>query len=151
MANPSFPELTIPLRAAIVGNSAIMSNMPSYANGDAVFTRRPTPIGAPYPLIVIGPNFSDVDVGGLNDQRLKLKRDIVVYATNDTADRYRLTETIAAAIRNLFHRNPFAIKVPGWKVVNIWARGPTHVDVSSEDEFVARNVEVTVELDAVMT
>jgi hypothetical protein len=151
MANPVYPDLSIPIRSAIVANQSIMSNMPDYANGDAVFTRRPTPIGAPYPMIVIGPDIGDMDIGGLNDQRLKIKRDIAVYSTNDTPDNYRLTETIAFAVRTLFHRNRTAITVTGWRVVNIWAKGPMMTPVQNEDEFVARTIEITVELDAVMT
>ncbi len=151
MAQLVYPDLAIPLRNAIVGNNAIMTNMPPAATGDDnVYTRRPVPQNAPFPVIVIGPDIVNVDKGGLTDERLAIKRDIAIYATNDTAERYRLTEQVAFAVFSLFHRNPFAIIVPNWKVVQIWARGPMQQPVSSEDEFVARLVELTVELNAEM-
>jgi hypothetical protein len=83
----------------------------------------------------------------LNDQRLSIKRD----CANVSAARYRITEQIAFAVRNLFHRNRLAIKVTGWRVVNIWARGPMFLHVDTPDKDAARNVELTIELSAVMT
>jgi hypothetical protein len=146
MAIPSYPDLAIPIRTAIINNAAIMTNMPDYNGNDNVFSRRPIPLDAPSPQIVIGPDITDTDRGGLIDQRLSIIRDIAIYGTNDTAERYRLTEAIAFAVRTLFHRNRKAITVSGWNVVNIWAKGPSFLPVDTPDKDVARNVRLTIEL-----
>lgn len=146
MAIPSYPDLAIPIRTAIINNAAIMTNMPDYNGNDNVFSRRPIPVDAPSPQIVIGPDISNIDSGGLIDQHLFIKRDIAIYGTNDTAERYRLTEAVAFAVRNLFHRNKKAITVSGWNVVNIWTVGPTFAPVDTPDKDVARNVRLTIEL-----
>lgn len=150
MANPTFPDLAIPIRTAILGNAAIMNLMPTYVNGDAVFSRRPVPLDAPFPMIVINPDISDRDKGGLNDQRLSIMRDVAVYGKNDSAENYRAAEAVAFAVRSLFHRNRQAISVPGWSVVQIWARGPFETPVRQPDQNLARAVELTIELNAVM-
>jgi len=148
---PAYPDLAIPLRTAIVNSTAVMDNMPAYSSGDAVFTRRPVPLDAPFPMIVIGPSISGQDEGGLNDQRLSIMRDVAIYGKNDTPASYRLCETVSFSVRDLFHRNPNVIVVSGWKVVQIWARGPIETPVDQPDQNVARTVELSISLSAVMT
>lgn len=138
-------NLAIPLRTAIVGASSIIAELTAYQDSYPVFTRRTVPTDAPYPMIVVS---SDVLLGeedGINDERPVPVRDIAVYGQNDTPANYRKVETIAYALRTLFHRKPGIIIVPGWSVTQILARGPMPAP-TDDDQTVGRVVELTIRL-----
>src|SRR5260221_656806 len=147
----TYPDLSQPIRNAVINGNGITDALGQNSGGDNVFTSRPVPVSAPYPMIVIGPDMGTNDQGGLNDQRLVLIRDVGVYGQNsgDTKQQYRDVETTARLVRDLFHRKPLAIIVPDWKVVQIWTRGPI-IGPTSSDKFVSRIVELTITLIAVI-
>jgi len=148
---PSYPDLSVALRDAIINGTGVTDQLGQNSGGDNVFTSRPIPSTAPYPMIVIGPDIGPNDQGGLNDERLVIMRHVGVYGQNTGTDKtqYRAVETTAQLIRDLFHRKPTAIKVTGWNVVQIWTRGPL-VGPTSDDKFVSRIVELTITLIAPM-
>jgi len=151
---PASPDLAIPLRNAIIANSNIMGNLPLYTTGDDnVFTSRPVPADAPYPMIVISPDLSRTDMGGLRDERYISMRDVTVYGQTQPlsqgVSQYRLVETIAFLLFDLFHRNQKAIVVPSWKVVQIWGSGPSPAP-TDDDMTVGRIVSLRIELNAAM-
>lgn len=147
MANASYPDLSIPIRNALINGRGITDNLSTFKGVEAVFTSRPTPSGADYPMIVVGPDLSPRDEGGLNDQQLVIMRDVGVYGQNAGEDKtqYRVVEATARLVRDLFHRKPNALKVPGWKVLQIWTTGPIEGPVS-DDKFVSRIVALTITL-----
>ena len=115
-------DLAAPLRSALVGATSVTVLLPAYSGSYPIFTRRPAPADAPYPMILVSPDISVVDQDGVADQRPIVERDIAIYGENDTAQKYRDVEALAYAVRALFHRQRAAITVSGWGVVQIIAR-----------------------------
>lgn len=138
-------DLAIPLRTALVGSAGITAKLPAYNGSYPVFTRRPAPSEAPYPMIMVSPDISLVDEDGIRDLRPVQTRDIAVYGLNDTTVKYRDVEDIGYLIRELFHRQRDAITVSGWHVVAITARGP-FVAPTDDDATVGRVVSLTIAL-----
>ena len=139
-------NLSEAIRAALIGETAITSRLATYAEAPAVFTRRPAPSEADYPLIMVSPDITITDEDGVNDQRPVIIRDIAVYGRNDTAARYRNVEVVGYAIRDLFHRQRHVIDAPDdWNVIDVRAQGPRPAPVD-DDTTVGRLVELTVRL-----
>ena len=138
-------NLAAPIREAIVADSGVVAEVASYKGSYAVFTRRPVPDDANYPMIVISPDVSSTNEDGVNDERPILVRDVVVYGRNDNALSYRTVETIAYAVRDLFHRQRKAITVDDWSVVDVRTSGPRQAPVDDEQTF-GLLVELTVRL-----
>lgn len=138
-------DLAASIRNAIIGQSAIVAQLSAYAGGYPVFTRRPVPDGAPYPMVVVSPDVTATDLDGINDYRPVQIRDVAVYGHNDLPASYRQVETIARAVRELFHRQQDSMTVSGWTVTQIVASGPRAAPVDDE-KTVGRVVELTIHL-----
>lgn len=91
---------------------------------DTVYTRRPVPSGATYPMIVVSEDIVSTDRDLVASPMLFIVRDILIYGQNDTSENYREVESIAYAVRDKFHRRPDNISVNGWHIVDVIARGP---------------------------
>jgi len=141
----SYPELETPLRTALVGVSGITTRLSAYKGSFPVFTRRPVPSDAPYPMIIVSPDIVKDDDDGLSDSRPIITRDISVYGQNDKADKYDNVQAIGRLIHDLFHRKRGAITVPGWNVTSITAHGPIPAPVD-DDQTVARMVTLSIQL-----
>ena len=141
-------DLLPAIRASLVGDADIIDELTAYAGSYPVFTRRPVPNNAPYPLIVVNPQIQVGQVDGISDQKPILTHDIAVYGRNGmagTVDNYRAVERIAFLIHQLFHRRPASVSVSGWGVVDVTALGPFPAPVDDE-QTVGRRVEVTARL-----
>lgn len=138
-------DLSIPLRDALIGASAITSALPAFNGSFPIFTRRPAPVNAPYPMILISPDVTVTEEDGITDNRPVQQRDIAVYGQNETAEKYRAVETLAYSVYDLFHRNRHAIDVPGWHVVLITAQGPMPAPVD-DYQNVARVIPLMIRL-----
>jgi len=120
-------DLSASIRTRILSVTDITSLLTNYKGSKPVFTRRPAPSDATYPVIMISPMVG----GGIDDDFLKRQRrevtyDIAVYGQNDTAENYRKVEKLGFLLGNLFHRtNPRAFQMPsGWNLVRTKAFGP---------------------------
>lgn len=138
-------DLAAPIRAALLGDASIISGLPAYAGGYPIFTRRPAPADAPYPMIMVSPDISVTDQDGVNFLEPLVERDVAVYGQNDTAAHYRAVESMAYAVRALFHRRWRSLVVPEWKVVQVVARGPIPAP-TDDDQTVGRLVTLTITL-----
>lgn len=141
----SAADLAVPLRQALLADSAVTGKLAAYNGSFPIFTRRPTPTDAPYPVVVVSPDVAITDQDGIDDFRPVQTRDIAVYGQNDTADHYRDVESIAYAVRELFHSNRLAISVPNWFVVMINAQGPIPAP-TDDDQTVGRLVTLQIQL-----
>jgi hypothetical protein len=138
-------NLAVPLRNAIITNTGITSKLATYQGSPAVFTRRPVPSDAAYPVIVISPDVISDNQDGITQKRPYLVRDIAIYGENDTAAKYRNVEDIGYLIAALFHRKNRAITVTGWGVTDILATGPIPAPVD-DDARVGRVVSLAIRL-----
>jgi len=138
-------DLSTPIRTAIIGDATITAQLAAYKGSFPVFTRAPVPNDAPYPMIIVSVPISMGDEDGVDDERPILVRDVMVYGQNDTAAHYRQVETIAFALKDIFHRAWRSITVSGWKVLSVVSTdvNPAPVD---NDEEVGRRIELTVRL-----
>lgn len=141
----SVGDLSIPLRTAILGTSEITALLPTFMNSKTVFTRRPVPDNATYPMIVISPNISVRDEGGIDNEQPMIVRDIAAYGLNDESSNYRDVETLADLIHTLFHNQRNAITIAGWHVVRIVATGPMPAPADDE-KHVGRVVSLQIRL-----
>lgn len=128
-------DLQPAIRALILNDVEILSLIPDYKGSKAIFTRRPTPEDAPYPLIVVSPLVADNQLDYLRCNRSILTYDIAVYGSNDTPENYRNVETIARRIHTIFHRMPnYALNMPvGSSLTKTTAIGPLTAPVDNTE------------------
>lgn len=114
-----FPDLSVPIRNAIISSAEITALLPAYKGSYPVFTRTPVPNDAPSVRITISQNISVDHQDGIADQRLLITRDVVVSGENDRD--WETVDRIARLVVSLFHRRERNLTVNGWKVVRITA------------------------------
>lgn len=129
-------DLSEPLRTALLDDATITAQLPAYAGSKTVFTRRPVPDNAEYPMIIVSADVGIVDEDGIDDQRPVITRDVAVFGRNDVAESYRQVEDIGFLVRDLFHRRRDSIVVPGWNVIDVRAAGPFSVSGGRVEESV---------------
>lgn len=138
-------DLSVPIRDAVV--AALAASLPAYKGGSPVFTRRPVPSNAPYPMVVISSDVTVSEDDGIADERPTVIRDVAVYGVNDVPDNYREVEEIAYAVRQLFHRQRQSLDLSAstYKVIDVRASGPRPAPTDDE-QTVGRLIELTVRL-----
>lgn len=134
------------IRTALINESTISGLVTEWQNEPAIFTRRPVPENAATPYIFISEAISITDGDAVNSKRPIVVRDII--AVGHEPDDYRLIEQLGYSIRELFHRERFAVTLDDFTVIDIRANGPKALS-SGDEEFVARVVTVTFLLRAI--
>lgn len=132
------------LRAAILGNSYIMSRVTS------VITRLPVPDGTVFPCVVIPFNSVTTDQDALVNKRTVIMRDIMVYgniaAAGTSEDHTRRVDEVAFELRKLFHRNKRALVNTSYHVIDIVVEGPRPAPVS-DNKTTGRMVTLTLRIE----
>ena len=136
-------DLAPALRTALIGEPLISGLLSEFEGDPAVFTRRPTPSEAEYPLIVVSEDVFIRDMDALLSRREVVLRDIIIYGHND--DDYRVVEAIGYSVRDLFHRKRDSIILSDHYVIDIRATGPRAAP-TDDDEVVGRLVSLTIRL-----
>lgn len=137
-------NLAGPIRSALIGFAAIADELAEYGGEPAVFTKRPIPGDATYPLILVGPDIAITDEDALNSARPIVVRDVTIFG--EQPDQYRIVEAMGYLARGLFHRKRFAVVVPNFHVVEIVAHGPV-VAPTDDDNHLARLVSLRFRLE----
>lgn len=135
------------VRTAILGETDITNFLSQWSGAPAVFTRRPVPADAQFPMIVISPDIAHGDWDGLKVRRDAITKDVIVYgrvaAPGSADDHTRRVEAVALLLRELFHRQPRSLGNPSYRVVSINVTGPLIAPTDS-DSIVARVVTLIV-------
>lgn len=133
MTTPPEPlDLAGPIRLAILADADITALLGVWNSEPAVFTRRPTPENAPYPMAIVSPDISIGNQDMLRTQVMVVRRDVSVYGEQPRD--YRTVEALAYKLKTLFHRNKFSIDVsPGFQLIDIVADGPIPAPSDSKD------------------
>jgi hypothetical protein len=118
------PDLSTAVFAALTGNTAIAVLLPAYVGAKTVFTARPVPKDATYPMIVSAGDVVRTDQDFINDPVHVLTRDISIFGENATPAKLRAVESLALLVRDLFHRQRGSLSVSGWRVLDIVCKGP---------------------------
>lgn len=144
---PQAPILDIlaPLYAAVSADTRITSALGLFNGVPSIHTRRPVPVGATYPMVVIGPIITQTDLDGLADNRPRITIDINAYGQQP--DKYRAIEVLGQVLRQIFHRQRRAISVDGYSVTAISAAGP-YPAPTDDEKFVGRRITLTIDLKA---
>ena len=136
-------DITAAVRQAIIDDTVIADLLASYRNSPAVFTRRPVPEDAPYPLAVSDHDVSIRDRDWLDTQKPVITRNIYFYG--EQRGHYRDVQTMALRARELFHRNPSALCIDGYHTIEITVTGPFDAPVA-DDQNTGRAISLTVQL-----
>lgn len=132
------------IRASLIGIPGIADPLARYKDAPGIFTRRPVPAAAEYPMIVT-PSFNAgaTNEDGLRSRRPVLVRDVIVYGLQPGD--YRVVDTVAGLISQHFHRNRFALSIEGYQVVDIVADMPRAAPTDN-DKQVGRLVQLQLRL-----
>jgi hypothetical protein len=125
-------DLAAPIRNALIGNGPLCALLALWNGEPAIFTRRPVPGDAAYPFILVSPDISIGDEDGLKSLRPTPRRDIGIYGLQP--DDYRKVEAAGYLIRTQFHKQRFAVEIPGYRVVQISVTGPMAAPVDNANE-----------------
>lgn len=136
-------DLAAPIRTALVDDDGIAGMLAQWAGEPGVHTRRPAPADAGYPLIIVSGNITAGDRDGLRSRRPVITRDVTIYGENPA--HYREVEELGVLVHALFHRNRWAISVPGFHVIDIVSSGPM-IAPTDDDKTVARVVPLVISL-----
>ena len=142
-------DLAAPLRTAILASATLTDPLSAYENEPAVFTRRPIPGDATYPLIWISPNAAAGAQNFLNSRKPTVIRDIGVSgeqgAPGHPDDQYRTVEKLAFELWDYFDDKKDVITVPGFNVIRLTAAAPI-VGPTDDDRHLTRIVSLTIRL-----
>lgn len=133
------------LRALILDESDITDALAQFNSEAAVFTRRPIPEGASYPLIIVGPVVGRTQQDGISDYRPTVLIDAIAYGHQP--DQYRTVEMLGELLYELFHRQERSLEVDGYGTTLITCDGPVPAP-TDDDQVVARRVSLTIQLAA---
>lgn len=135
-------EVLVPLRSAIIANTAITAKLGKYQGAPSVHTRRPVPVDAGYPMITVGPIITRSDEDLINGYRPIVVIDVNTYG--EAGAHYRDVEAVADMIYAMFHRQR-AITVTSYSVTQITASGPSPAP-ADDDTHIGRRVTLTIRL-----
>lgn len=130
-----------PVRDVILNSTFITSKLADWQDTKAVFTRRPVPENAKYPLITVGPNVTRGDQDGIDHKQPIVVTDVNVYGEQNK--HYRDVELISEELYQIFHREELALTVAGHTVTRLTASGPV-VAPADNVNYVGRNVALTI-------
>lgn len=149
MASDHDLDLGPAIREALLGESTIATALASYNGAGAVFTRRPVPADAGYPMIIVNQPTALVDADGVNSDRPVWMGDIAIYGLvgepGTEEDQTRTVDALGFRTRKLFHRQKWALQVGGFHVIDIRASGPVPAPVD-DDKEIGRTVSLIVRL-----
>lgn len=136
-------NLAEPIRSALIGSADISAALAVYLGEPAVFTKRPAPGDAGYPLAMVSPDITLGNEDAVNRLRPIVTRDVSIFGQNPSD--YRTVESLGYLVRALFHRKRFAIVVPNFQVVEIVAAGP-RIAPADDDDHLCRLVSLRIRL-----
>jgi len=136
-------DLSAPFYSALISDSAITALLAEFLTQPAVFTRRPIPENAQYPLIVVTPNVSIANEDFLVTEFPVVVSDVIAYGEQPSD--YRTIDALGYLVRTKFHRERESLSVSGFHVVDIVASGPQPAPTDDE-RHVGRVVSLTIRL-----
>lgn len=127
-------DLSALIRTSIL-NDPLSVDIANFSGSKAIFTRRPAPAGAPFPMVFISPQIPGAILDYLDGElRREVVYDILTYGQNDDATKYRTVEKIGFAIAKKFARPKLNIITPpaGFSIVKIVG---TNASVAPTDDL----------------
>lgn len=132
------------IRASLLSVPQIADKLATYKDAPGIFTRRPVPSDAEYPMIVAASfNAGATNEDGLISRRPVIVRDVLFYGRQP--DDYRVIDEIALIAAKHFHRKRFSLSIDGYQVIDIVADDPRVAPVDN-DKQVGRLVQLQLRL-----
>lgn len=135
-------DVTSALRTAILADPVLSGLLGETSGEPSVFTRRPAPDGAQYPMVMIA-QVGVEDADFVNTSLPVVTVDVAVYGLQ--REEYRVAVEIGYTLRRKFHRKRAALAVSGCRVIQIRARGP-FVAPTDDEKTTGRVVSLTIQL-----
>jgi len=132
--------LSTAIYSRLNGDATLAGFLGTTASVPSIFTKRPVPTGAGYPLILATTVVADVDQDFIASPMRQISRDIAVYGM--LATHFDKVVDAAERVRVLFHRQPLAFT--GWRALDVIAAGP--IDAPAEPQEIGRIVTLTMRL-----
>lgn len=136
-------DLSAAFYSALSSDPSITTPLGAYLSGKSIFTRRPVPESALYPMIVVSPDITVTNEDALVSRRPMVVRDVIAYGEQDSD--YRIVENLGYLIRDKFHRQKDSLTVTNYQIIDIVASGP-FVAPTDDDQHLARGVSLTIRL-----
>jgi hypothetical protein len=129
-------EVLGPFRTAILANPTVTEQLATWNGSKAVFTKRPVPDDAKFPLIVVGPMVERNGLAdGINDHRPIVTLDVTAYGAQP--EHYRAVDLIAEHLFSMFHQQRNVV-VDGYATNQILASGPFPAPGDDESSMARR-------------
>ena len=139
----SAPDIAPAALATLLADTYITERVARWHRRPCIFTRRPVPAGAAFPMIIINPNDAVGNFDALNTMHPIVVRSLGIYGQQDND--FRIVDQLGYKIREIFHRQRFSLAVDGFNTVEVVAAGPMTAPVD-DDQTVGRIVTLTVKL-----
>jgi hypothetical protein len=134
--------LSTALFQAMAADGQLVAKLGTFGAGPSIFTKRPVPTEAVWPIVLATSVVSDANEDMLVEKGRSIQRDIAVYG--NAPDHFDKVTEASEIIRNMFHRTK-ALVVTGWRTVLITATGPIDAPIDNPQE-VGRIVTLTIRL-----
>ena len=128
---------------ALTGADSIALELQEWNGVPSIHTKRPAPKDAKYPFIIINAEVAIGDADGLKSARPIVRADVTVYGRKPRD--HRTVQKLGFRIRELFHREKWAITPDGYDVIDIECQGPVP-GPTDDDTTVARVVGLIIRL-----
>ncbi|WP_427023038.1 tail completion protein gp17 [Aureimonas ureilytica] len=127
--------------ARLAGDALLTASLGTWEGNPSIFTFRPVPDGAEYPIALAAEVVSDVNADAVTARGRQIVRDIAIYGKAES--QFDAVEAAAERVRALFHRQP--LEVDGFRVIVVTASGP--MSGPAEPDEIGRIVTLTIRMD----
>jgi hypothetical protein len=119
-------DLQPSIRSFLLADATFSNYLSAYNGSKALFTRRPVPTDALYPLGVISPIITYREQDFIGKKHFTIAHDVLIFDTNESATNYRNVEAAAFRVRQVMHRlHPTSFTMPsGYNLVQCLANEP---------------------------
>ena len=139
-------DLSIAIRKHLLTIQDFIDIIAPYKNSYSVFTYRPVPEDATYPMSVISTTLGGADSDYINCFKRNIQYNVIVYDKNLSPQNYVNIENVANSIARSFHRlSPTSLDLSGVKVVSVTASNPFPAP-TDDNETIARAITLNFEV-----
>ena len=98
-------DLTPNIRSFLLADATFVGYLATYLNSKALFTRRPVPTDATYPMGIVSPLVTYREADFVNGKKkFTITHDVMLFDTNDSSTNYRNIQAAADRVRKIMHR-----------------------------------------------
>lgn len=139
-------DLSVAIRKHLLTIQDFVDIIANYNNSESIFTYRPVPQDAPYPMCIISTTLGGNDSDYINCFKRNILYNVIIYDKNLTPNQYVNIERAANTVARSFHRmNPTSLDIQGVRVVSVTASNPFPAP-TDDNETIARAITLNFEV-----